>query len=175
MNKKEKIIFFGGAIQGSLNKEETTAISKQFLETIKESGFQLFTEHTKELNFFKSRESLEKKFGSLPTDELEYRNLVRNKLIEGIEGNICGAIFEVSTPSLGTGIEIAHAYLRPKLGLPPIPILALYRKDSWSNKLSTMIRGISKEIYPNFTVYDYTSIENGKLAIKEFLKNCNNL
>ena len=38
---------------------------------------------------------------------------------------IDAAVFEVSTPSLGTGIEIAHTYLRPRLGLPAIPMLAV--------------------------------------------------
>jgi hypothetical protein len=32
-------------------------------------------------------------------------------MIETIEGNITAAIFAVSTPSLGAGIEIAHSYL----------------------------------------------------------------
>jgi hypothetical protein len=54
---------------------------------------------------------------------------MRNKMIEAIEGEIKAAIFEVSTPSLGTGIEIAHAYLRLRLGLSRIPLLALYEKD----------------------------------------------
>jgi hypothetical protein len=35
----------------------------------------------------------------------------------------------VSTSSLGTGIELAHAYLRPGLGLPAIPVIALYQED----------------------------------------------
>ena len=52
-------------------------------------------------------------------------------MIELIEGDIDAAIFEVSTPSLNTGIEIAHAYLRPRLGLMAIPVFALYQKNYW--------------------------------------------
>ena len=81
--------------------------------------------------------------------------MIRNKMIEFIESDIHAAIFEVSTPSLGTGIEIAHAYLRPRLGLPAIPVLALYQKDYWPNNLSTMIRGITRDAVPNFVVKEY--------------------
>jgi hypothetical protein len=63
---------------------------------------------------------------------------------------IHAAIFDVSTPSLGTGIEIAHAYLRPRLCLPAIPVIALYQKDCWPNNLSTMIRGIPSDEVSNF-------------------------
>jgi hypothetical protein len=90
-------------------------------------------------------------------------------MIEGIEGKIKAAIFEVSTPSLGTGIEIAHAYLRPRTGLSLIPVLALYEKDYWPNKLSTMIKGISKETVPHFTLKEYKNLEQGKKIIDEFL------
>ena len=63
---------------------------------------------------------------------------------------IDAAIFEVSTPSLVTGIELAHAYLRPKLGLTEISVMALYQKDYWPNNLSTMIRGITSDEVSNF-------------------------
>jgi hypothetical protein len=90
-------------------------------------------------------------------------------MIEAIEGDIKATIFEVSTPSLGTGIEIAHAYLRPRIGLSLIPVLALYEKDYWPNKLSTMIKGISKETVPHFTLIEYKNLEDGKKIINEFL------
>ena len=74
------------------------------------------------------------------------------------------AVFEVSTPSLGTGIEIAHAYLRPRLGLPAIPVIALYQKDYWPNNLSTMIRGITRDEVSNFMLKVY---DVGKAALDE--------
>jgi hypothetical protein len=89
-------------------------------------------------------------------------------MIEAIEGEISAAIFEVSTPSLGTGIEISHAYLRPRLGLSAIPVLALYEKNYWPNKLSTMIKGISKEEVPNFTLIEYKEFRDIDMILKEF-------
>ena len=76
-------------------------------------------------------------------------------MIELIEGDIDAAVFEVSTPSLGTGIEIAHAYLRPRLGLTAIPVFALYQKNYWPNNLSTMIRGITKDEVADFVIQEY--------------------
>jgi hypothetical protein len=46
---------------------------------------------------------------------IERRIYVRNKMIEGIESDIAAAVFKISTPSLGTGVEIAHTYLRPRM------------------------------------------------------------
>jgi hypothetical protein len=93
---------------------------------------------------------LEETLGTLPPQGMERTVLIRNKMIEFIEGDIDAAVFEVSTPSLGTGIEIAHTYLRAGLGLPAIPVIALYQKDYWPNNLSTMIRGIPRDEVSNF-------------------------
>jgi hypothetical protein len=91
-------------------------------------------------------------------------------MIEFIEGDIDAAVFEVSTPSLGTGIEIAHAYLRPRLGLPEIPVIALYQKDYWPNNLSTMIRGITAHEVPNFVLKEYDDPNNARVFIPELLQ-----
>ncbi|MGD9372852.1 MAG: hypothetical protein PVF14_15620, partial [Desulfobacterales bacterium] len=78
---------------------------------------------------------------------------------------------EVSTPSLGTGIEIAHAYLRPRMGLSEIPVVALYQEDYWPNNLSTMIRGISADEAPNFVLKVYDDPANAGEFIPEILGN----
>ncbi len=90
-------------------------------------------------------------------------------MIEFIEGDIDAAFFEVSTPSLGTEIEIAHAYLRPRLGLPATPVFALYQKNYWPNNLSTMIRGITKDEVANFVVKEYDEPGNAAEFIPELL------
>ena len=95
--------------------------------------------------------------------------MIRNKMIDFIEGDIDAAVFEVSTPSLGTGIEIAHAYLRPRLGLTAIPVIALYQKDYWPNNLSTMIRGITADEVPNFMLKVYDDPANAPEFIPELL------
>ena len=160
-------VFYGAAIQGAENREKRANIHKTIIDTIKKQGFEVYTEHTTGKTYEEAIKKLEKSIGKLPKDELNRRIYVRNKMIEGIESDIIAAVFEVSTPSLGTGVEIAHAYLRPRMGIKEIPILALYEKDYWPNKLSTMIRGISKKELPKFTLIEYTNIEDVEKIIQE--------
>lgn len=164
-------VFYGAAIQGSKNRKERAHVHEFIIQTIKKQGFEVYTEHTTGKTYEEAIKKLEKAIGTLPKDDLTRRIYVRNKMIEGVESDIKAAIFEVSNPSLGTGIEIAHAYLRPRLGLPTIPVLALYEKDYWPNKLSTMIRGISKENVAHFNLIEYKKLEDIEKIIVEFLKN----
>ena len=162
-------VFYGAAIQGAENREKRANINKTIIDSIKKQGFEVYTEHTTGKTYEEAIEKLEQSIGKMPEDDLKRRIFVRNKMIEGIESDIKAAVFEVSTPSLGTGIEIAHAYLRPRIGLKEIPIIALYEKDYWPNKLSTMIRGISSEELPNFDLFEYVSIVDVENIIQNFL------
>lgn len=162
-------VFYGAAIQGSKDRKERSHVHEFFIDAIKKQSYEVCTEHTTGKTYAEAIQKLEQSIGVLPKDELQRKIFVRNKMIEAIEGNIKAAIFEVSTPSLGTGIEIAHAYLRPRLGLSLVPVLALYEKDYWPNKLSTMIKGISKEVAPHFILKEYKNLDDGKKIIHEFL------
>jgi len=164
-------VFYGAAIQGAENRKKRADIHKTIIDAIKKQGIEVYTEHTTGKTYEEAIEKLEQSIGLLPKDELKRRIYVRNKMIEAIESNIVAAVFEVSTPSLGTGVEIAHAYLRPRMGLKEIPILALYEIDYWSNKLSTMIRGISSNELSNFNLIEYNNIDKLKHIIHTFLKN----
>ena len=161
-------VFYGAAIQGAENREKRANIHKIIIDSIKKQGLEVYTEHTTGKTYEEAIEKLEQSIGKMPKDDLKRRIFVRNKMIEGIESDIKTAVFEVSTPSLGTGVEIAHAYLRPRIGLKEIPILALYEKDYWPNKLSTMIRGISIKELQNFNLVEYTSIDDLEKIIHKF-------
>ena len=150
-------IFFGAAIQGASNREERAAVHREIIVAIKSCECEVISEHTTGRDYASTARLLEKTLGPLPPKGMERTVLIRNKMIEFIEGDIDAAVFEVSTPSLGTGIEIAHAYLRPRLGLPAIPVFALYQKDYWPHNLSTMIRGISRDEVPDFVVKEYNN------------------
>jgi hypothetical protein len=54
------------------------------------------------------------------------------------------------------------------MGLDEIPILALYEKDYWPNKLSTMIRGISNKELQNFNLVEYKNIDDLEKIIQNF-------
>ncbi len=162
-------IFYGGSIQGAKKRGERSQVHQHLIKCIKKNGYEVYTEHTTGKNYDEAISKLEESIGKMPRDDLERRIFVRNKMIEGVEGDIAAAVFEVSIPSLGTGIEIAHAYLRPRMNLPTIPVLCLYEKDYWPNKLSTMIRGISNEEIPHFKFTEYTSLDEAEKIISDFL------
>ena len=153
-------VFYGAAIQGSQDREKRAHVHMFIINTIKKQGFDVYTEHTTGKTYEEAIEKLEQSIGKIPKAGIERRIYVRNKMIEGVESDITAAVFEVSTPSLGTGVEIAHAYLRPRMGIKEIPILALYEKDYWPNILSTMIKGISDKEVPNFQLIEYKHIDD---------------
>jgi myosin heavy subunit len=161
-------VFYGAAIQGSKNRKERSHIHEFIINTIKKQGIKVYTEHTIGKSYEEAIEKLEQSIGKLPKDDKQRRIYVRNKMIEGIESDIVAAVFEVSNPSLGTGIEIAHAYLRPRMDLKEIPILTLYEKNYWPNKLSTMIKGISKKELPNFHLKEYKDTNDLEKIIQNF-------
>ena len=163
-------IFFGAAIQGAHNREERAAVHRLIIDAIKSCGCEIVSEHTTGKDYDSTAKLLEKSLGHLPPQGIERTVLIRNKMIEFIEGDIDAAVFEVSTPSLGTGIEIAHAYLRPRLGLPAIPVMALYQKDYWPNNLSTMIRGIPSDEVSKFMLKVYDEPGNAGEFIPELLE-----
>jgi len=162
-------IFFGAAIQGAHNREERAAVHRLIIDAIKSCGCEVISEHTTGRDYNATAQLLEKTLGTLPPKGMERTVLIRNKMIEIIEGDIDAAVFEVSTPSLGTGIEIAHAYLRPRLGLHEIPVIVLYQQDYWPNNLSTMIRGITRDEVSNFMLKVYDEPGNAGEFIPELL------
>lgn len=164
-------IFYGGAIQGAQNRSERAAVHQTLIEKIKKMGYHVLTEHTTGKSYEEAIQRLEKSIGPLPKDGLLRRQYVRDKMIEFVESDIKAAVFELSIPSLGTGIEFAHAYLRPRMGLKMIPVIGLYQKNYWPNKLSTMIRGISKEKISQVIVYDYDDVADAERFLETVLKN----
>lgn len=162
-------IYYGTAIQGAMDRKERAYIHKTLIELARSKGYDVVSDHTTGRCKEETSELLERAIGPLPMQGIERTIYIRKRLVDEIEGDINAAIFEVSIPSTGTGIEIAHAYLRPMMGLARIPILVLYQKDYWPNGLSTMVRGISREEMPDFYLKEYDSIDNAKRYISDFL------
>jgi hypothetical protein len=55
------------------------------------------------------------------------------------------------------------------MGLPEVPILALHEKDYWPQGVSSMVRGISSEVYPNFHLEEYMTLPEACARIEKFL------
>ncbi len=163
-------VFYGSALQGLRERGERAELNSLFISEIKSNGAAVLTEHTTGKNREESAMLLEKSIGPLPPPGIERTRYVRGKMIGFVEAEIDAAVFEVSSPSLGTGIEFAHAYLRPRMGLSEIPMLALYQEGYWPNGLSTMIKGIKDSELPNLKIASYKSSDEGKRIISSFLQ-----
>ena len=165
-----KNLFYGAAIQGSSNKGGRVQVNQELICFIRGRGFNVISEHEGGQTVKQTTEFLEQKFDAHPNGIALRREFIRNRILRKIEDpQTCCCIFEVSTPSTGTGAEIAHAYLRPRIGITAIPILALYQTDYWPNGLSLMIRGINPSEIP-LTLKEYTGIEEAKAHIADFLR-----
>ena len=163
-------VFYGAAIQGASDRGERAHVSRALIECIKQEGYTVAFEHTCGRTVEETAELLSKAVGPLPPVGIERTRYVRQKLIEAVEGDIAAAIFDVSTPALGTGIELAHAYLRPRMGMSEIPILLLYQKGYWPSNLSSMVRGISNEEAPAVNLKEYEDLEQAMTYVSQFLK-----
>ena len=165
-------VFYGAVIQGAKDdaeKAKRASINRTLIDTIKEEGYEVFSEHTAGKTKQETAKIFEREFGPLPASGIEREIAIRDILIQGIEGDVCAAIFEVSVPSSGVSVEFTHAYLRPRLGLPEIPILTVYKNNSCHHDLTTMIKGISPAEIPNLTQRKYHELEQAKTYVREFL------
>ena len=166
-------IFYGAAIQGAKSRGEKADLHKKLIGLIRNKGHQVISEHMTGKSKKETSRLLKKAFGTLPPIGFKRTRYVRVKMIEAIEGNCDAAIFEVSIPSLGTGVEIAHAYLRPRLGKKEIPILLLYQEGYWQNGLSSMIRGISSDEVSKCQIKEYKNEKESEVLVSEFLNGLN--
>ena len=163
------VVFFGGAIQGASDRPERARVHRRLMSVINESGYQVYSEHTGGRDFNETARLMEGSIGPLPPPGAVRSAYVRKLMIQGIEGDLAAAVFEASIPSLGTGVEIAHAYLRARLGLSPIPILILYETDRWPGGLSAMVRGVPQDEVPGLFLKEYRNIEQAEELIRLFL------
>lgn len=165
-----KNIFYGTAIQGAVNRGERAGLNTELIQFIRTSGFRVITS-AGGANAAETARLIEQTFGPAPADTDQRRIFIRDAMISTIESpEIHCCLFEVSIPSTGTGDEIAHAYLRPRMGLPSVPVLALYQKGYWQNDLTTMIRGIDPKAIPHFLLREYANVEEAKTHISDVLK-----
>jgi hypothetical protein len=162
-------IFYGAAIQGNQDRKKRQDIHRGLIGRIKKLGCTVLSEHVGGADYQETERLLTTALGYLPPKGIERTRYVRDKMIAFVESDIAGCVFEVSVPSLGTGVEIAHAYLRPRMGLSALPILALYEKDFWPHGVSSMVRGIPPDGYPAFRLQEYSTLAEACACIDEFI------
>jgi hypothetical protein len=77
-------------------------------------------------------------------------------------------IAEISASSTSVGRAVEYARTKGHFGKVPAQVLCLYRQDR-EFFASPMIRGMTHDRYPNFTVRAYSNPQEARTAIMEFL------
>ena len=163
-------VFFGSAIQGASDRGMRAAVNTEILNTIKACGHTALAEHTTGQNKEEVSRLLEEAIGPLPPPGIHRTRYVCHKMLGLVELRDLGAaIFEVSVPSTGTGIEIDRALLRPRVGLSTVPILFLYEEEYWSSGLSSMVKGLPFERMPGVELVEYAKGAPLKPIVQSFL------
>ena len=80
-------IFFGAAIQGASNREERAAVHRLLIDALNANGCEVISEHTTGKDYDATVGLLQDKLGPLPPKGMERTILIRNKMIEFIEGD----------------------------------------------------------------------------------------
>ena len=146
------IVYFAGAIRGDRVAAEAMIALVDFL---KELGVSVPSEHVRTVDPVKYFDEKIGKGSKLSEEEIERQDT------EWVN-QATHLLAEVSGASTGTGIEISHARAHGK------KILCLYRKDR-ELVVSAMVRGMTKKRYPNVSIKTYTSLDEAKAFVKEFI------
>jgi hypothetical protein len=90
-------IFCGAAIQGSSDRVERAAVHRLIINGLKANGCGVIGEHTTGKDYQATAGLLQGKLGPLPPKGLERTVMIRNKMIEFIEGDIDAALKAAGT------------------------------------------------------------------------------
>ena len=90
-------IFCGAAIQGSSDRVERAAVHRLIINGLKANGCEVISEHTTGKDYQATAGLLQGELGPLPPKGLERTVMIRNKMIEFIEGDIDAALKAAGT------------------------------------------------------------------------------
>ena len=153
-------VYFCASLAGGRDDKEVVTFLVHFIESC---GYSVLDNHVAaEVPNVKHAENL-----GMSVSELTPR-LTMEHDFECVEKADC-LIAELSSKgSYGVGGEIHHCWIRPRLGLKPIPMLFLYKKGSRPN--SAFVVGRKKK---GVWMRQYRSVAEAKRLIMMFFKRFN--
>ena len=155
----EAKVYFAGAIRGERRFKK---VFHELIAYIQSLGFEVLTEHVGRSHpIAYQAKKLDEKVEELTAEQIEQRDIVWLDSATHV-------IAEISGASTGTGREIEYARTKGQLGKMPARILVLYVHDR-EFYASPMIRGMTPDRYGNILVKAYTTPEEAKKYIKDFL------
>ena len=162
-----KKVYFSGPI--SVGTGEDLLFNHELVQYMKENGADVLSEHVGGRNIDETSEFFFNKFGQDVRTIPNPWFLVREVDIRCVD-KATHMVAIVNKPSLGIGVEIQRALDKPKMGLNTTPILCLIKADLLGS-LSFMVKGVTREESPDFSIETYQGTESAKRIIQNFLIN----
>jgi len=162
-----KKVYFSAPIRGA--REDMPILVKNLVGFMKKGGADVLSEHVvadlgKEMD-----QVFSKKSGVSLLRSKEPWVMARQIDFQWVdEANYLVA--EVTSPSIGVGMEIQRAKDKEALGLNHTKILCLCRQEVMDKeKLSWMIKGVTSEEHKNFYLVGYKTLPGAKRVMTRFL------
>lgn len=163
-----KKVYYSGSIKGAPEIEPDFAW--RLVRYMTENGAVVLSEHVAARNQQEMDEVRARNIGMTVKNMLKQPEPwfgIRKQDLKWVE-EATHVVALVNAPSHGVGIELQHAILKPRLGLNTTPILCLIHEQV-VDKLSFMVRGLSKDETPCFYLETYRDLETAKSSVKKFL------
>jgi len=162
-------VYFSAPIRGA--REDTPRYLGDLVQFMKDKGADVLSEHVAAAPGKEMDEVFSKRAG-LRFDRLKEPWVVARKTDFQWVDEASYLVAEVTSPSIGVGMEIQRAKDKEELGLNHTKILCLCRQEILdSGKFSWMILGITPEEHKDFYLVGYKTLPGAKRIIARFLDN----
>jgi hypothetical protein len=162
-----KKVYFSAPIRGA--RENMPGLAKDLVEFMKKGGANVLSEHVVADMGEMMDQVFSEKAGISFSKSKKPWVIARQIDFQWVD-KANYLVAEVTSPSIGVGMEIQRAKDKEKLGLDHTKILCLCRQEVMDKeKLSWMIKGITPEEHRNFYLKGYRTLPGAKRVITRFL------
>jgi hypothetical protein len=164
-----KKVYFSAPIRG--DRGDTASIARELVGFMKKGGANVLSEHVA-ADMGEEMDNVFLKKAGVSFLKLEKPWVVARKIDFKWVDEAKYLVAEVTSPSIGVGMEIQRAKDKKALGLNHTKILCLcQQKVMDKEKLSWMIKGVTPEEHQDFYLKGYKTLSGAKRIITRFLKN----
>lgn len=163
-----KKVYYSGSIKGS--PEADPEFAWKLVRYMVEGGAEVLSEHVAARSQQEMDEVRARNIGMTVSEMLSLPEPwfgIRKQDLKWVE-EATHVVALINAPSHGVGMELQHAILKPRIGLNITPVLCLVH-EQYADKISFMIRGVSKEEAPYFSLHTYQDLDTAKNSIRTFL------
>ncbi len=162
-----KKVYFSAPIRGA--REETPDLPKDLVEFMKKKGANVLSEFVV-ADFGEEMDKVLFKTTGIKFNETEEPWVIARKIDFQWVDEANYLVAEVTSPSIGVGMEIQRAKDKKDLGLNHTKILCLCKQEVIDNdELSWMIKGVTPKEHKDFYLVGYKTLSGAKRIIMRFL------